>query len=57
MTVLGCIGSTSLVPLSLRRLAREEGLFPGASTGANVVAALAVGERLGREATVCATLA
>lgn len=30
-----------------RRLAREEGLFAGTSTGANVVAALAVAERLG----------
>ena len=30
-----------------RRLAREEGLFAGASSGANVVAALRVAERLG----------
>jgi cysteine synthase A len=35
-----------------RRLAREEGLFAGASTGANVVAALRVAARLGPEATV-----
>jgi cysteine synthase A len=35
-----------------RRLAREEGLFAGTSTGANVVAALRVAERLGPEATV-----
>jgi cysteine synthase A len=35
-----------------RRLAREEGIFAGTSTGANVVAALRVAERLGREATV-----
>ncbi len=35
-----------------RRLAREEGLFAGASTGANVVAALRVAERLGAGATV-----
>ena len=35
-----------------RRLAREEGLFAGASSGANVVAALRVAERLGPEATV-----
>lgn len=34
------------------RLAREEGLFAGTSTGANVVAALRVAERLGRDATV-----
>lgn len=34
------------------RLAREEGLFAGTSTGANVVAALRVAERLGPGATV-----
>ena len=35
-----------------RRLAREEGLFGGTSSGANVVAALRVAERLGPDATV-----
>ena len=35
-----------------RRLAREEAVFAGPSTGANVVAALRVAERLGPEATV-----
>lgn len=35
-----------------RRLAREEGVFAGTSSGANVVAALRVAERLGPEATV-----
>lgn len=35
-----------------RRLAREEGLFGGASSGANVVAALRLAERLGPQATV-----
>ena len=35
-----------------RRLAREEAIFAGASTGANVVAALRVAARLGPEATV-----
>ena len=35
-----------------RRLAREEGLFAGASTGANVVAALQLADRLGPEATI-----
>ncbi len=35
-----------------RRLAREEGLFAGTSTGANVIAALRVAERLGPGATV-----
>ncbi len=34
------------------RLAREEGVFAGASTGANVIAALRVAEDLGPEATV-----
>ena len=35
-----------------RRLAREEGIFAGTSSGANVVAALRVAERLGPKATV-----
>lgn len=35
-----------------RRLAREEGLFAGTSTGANVTAALAEAEQLPRSATV-----
>lgn len=35
-----------------RRLAREEALFAGTSSGANVVAALRLAERLGSEATV-----
>ncbi len=35
-----------------RRLAREEGLFAGTSSGANVVAAIRVGERLGPEAKI-----
>lgn len=35
-----------------RRLAREEALFAGTSTGANVVAALDVARRLGPDATV-----
>ncbi|MGO4574293.1 PLP-dependent cysteine synthase family protein [Microvirga sp. 2TAF3] len=34
------------------RLAREEGLFAGTSTGANVVAALRLAERLGPDATI-----
>lgn len=34
------------------RLAREEGLFVGTSTGGNVIAALRVAERLGPQATV-----
>jgi cysteine synthase A len=39
-----------------RRLAREEGVFAGTSTGANIVAALALAQRLGPAATV-ATIA
>ena len=39
-----------------RRLAREEALFAGTSSGANVVAAIRVAERLGPEATVVALL-
>ena len=35
-----------------RRLAREEGIFAGTSTGANVVAALRVAERLDPQKTV-----
>ena len=35
-----------------RRLAREEGIFAGVSSGANVVAALRVAARLGPESTV-----
>ena len=34
------------------RLAREEGLFAGTSTGANVVAALRLAEQLGPDATI-----
>ena len=36
----------------VRRLAREEGIFAGTSTGANVVAAIRVATRLGPKATV-----
>jgi cysteine synthase A len=35
-----------------RRLAREEAVFAGTSTGANIVAALWVAQRLGAGATV-----
>jgi len=35
-----------------RRLAREEGVFAGTSSGANTVAALRIAERLGPDATV-----
>lgn len=35
-----------------RRLAKEEGIFGGTSTGANVVAAIKVAERLGKQSTI-----
>ena len=35
-----------------RRLAREEGLFAGTSSGANVIAAIQTGKRLGPEASI-----
>jgi len=40
-----------------RRLAREEGLFAGTSSGANVVAAIEVAERLGPAAKVVTLMA
>jgi cysteine synthase len=40
-----------------RRIAREEGLFAGTSSGANVVAALRVAERLGPDANVVTLMA
>jgi cysteine synthase A len=40
-----------------RRLAREEGLFGGTSSGANVLAAIEVGRRLGPAATVVTVMA
>jgi len=45
-------GSTAEAVEMCRRLAREEGIFAGTSSGLNVVAALRVAERLGPEATV-----
>jgi len=44
--------STEEAKAMARRLAREEGIFAGASTGANVVAAIRVAQRLGPGATV-----
>ncbi|HJR65951.1 MAG TPA: cysteine synthase family protein [Gemmatimonadaceae bacterium] len=40
-----------------RRLAREEALFAGTSSGANVIAAIQIGERLGPNATVVTLMA
>jgi cysteine synthase A len=37
-------------------VAREEGVFAGTSSGANVVAALRVAERLGSDATVATVI-
>lgn len=39
-----------------RRLAREEGIFAGTSSGLNVIAALRVAERLGPDATVATVM-
>jgi len=49
--------STNDAKAMTRRLAKEEALFAGTSTGANVVAALRVAERLGPEATVVTLMA
>jgi cysteine synthase A len=40
-----------------RRLTREEALFSGTSSGANVIAAIQLAERLGPNATVVTLLA
>jgi cysteine synthase A len=44
--------STEEAVAMTRRLAREEGVFAGTSTGCNVIAALRLAERLGPDATV-----
>ena len=44
--------STADAKAMTRRLAREEGLFAGTSSGANVVAAIRIAQRLGSGATV-----
>jgi cysteine synthase A len=44
--------STAEAKAMTRRLAREEALFAGTSSGANVVAAMKVAERLGPDATI-----
>ena len=44
--------STQEAMATARRLAREEGIFAGTSTGANVAVALRVAERLGPGQTV-----
>lgn len=45
-------GSTEEAVRMCRRLAREEGIFAGTSSGLNVMAALRIAERLGSGATV-----
>ena len=45
------VSTEDAVAMTLR-LAREEGLFAGTSTGANVIAAMRLAEELGRDATV-----
>ncbi len=48
--------STAEATVMARRLAREEGLFAGTSSGANVVGALRLAQRLGKDATVVTIL-
>ena len=48
--------STEEAKAMTMRLAREEGVFAGTSTGANVIAALRLAEGLGPGATVVTTL-
>ena len=48
--------STADAEAMARRLAREEGLFAGTSSGANVVAAIRLGERLGPLARIATLL-
>jgi cysteine synthase A len=48
--------STADAQAMARRLAREEGLFAGTSSGANVIAAIRVGQRLGPGARVATLL-
>src|SRR5512140_3841043 len=48
--------STADAEAMARRLAREEGLFAGTSSGANVLAAIQLGLRLGEDATVATLL-
>ncbi|MFI6169229.1 PLP-dependent cysteine synthase family protein [Nocardia sp. NPDC051052] len=48
--------STADAEAMARRLAREEGLFTGTSSGANVIAAIGLGQRLGPDATLVTVL-
>jgi cysteine synthase A len=44
--------STNDAKAMARRLAKEEAIFAGTSTGANIVASLRIAERLGSTATI-----
>jgi cysteine synthase A len=44
--------STEEAAAMAMRLAREEGLFAGTSTGGNVIAALRLAEQLGPDSTI-----
>jgi cysteine synthase A len=59
MDILAAIGkvSTADAKAMARRLAREEARYAGTSSGANVVAAIRVVERLGPGATVVTLMA
>lgn len=48
--------STADAEAMARRLAREEGLFTGTSSGANILAAIQVGQRLGPHMTLATVL-
>ena len=50
-----CVSTDEATKMAFR-LAREEGLFTGTSTGANVIGALRLGEKLGPGATVVTIL-
>lgn len=63
-SILEKIANTSLLQLnrivpdrSTRRLAKDEAVFAGTSTGGNLVAALAIAKELGPDATVVTVMA
>lgn len=50
------VASTAEAEAMARRLAREDGLFTGTSSGLNVLGAIRVGRHLGPDATVATIL-
>jgi cysteine synthase len=54
-TRIDCVSTEEARTMALR-LAREEGLFAGTSTGANVVAALRLAAELGPDATIVSVM-